>query len=111
MVNFPTLPGVRRNIERGLTKPEIKSKFEGNYAQTRPIFTRATYDFRIEYAALTIAQVEVLEQFFVDNKGGSFNWINPQDGKTYVVRFAEDKLSPKQITKELYTISIAFEEE
>lgn len=111
MVNFPTLPGVRRNIERALSKPQVKSNFEGNYSQTRPMFTRATYDFRIEYTALTMAQVEVLEQFFVTNKGGSFNWLNPQDGKTYIVRFVEDKLSPKQSTKELYTISIAFEEE
>lgn len=110
MVNFPTIPGVRRNIERNLSKPEIKSKFEGNYAQTRPMFTRATYDFRIEYASLTIAQVEVLEQFFVANKGGSFNWLNPQDNKTYVVRFVEDKLSSKQITKEWYTVAIALEE-
>lgn len=110
MVNFPTLPGVRRNIERNLAKPEIKSKFEGNYAQTRPIFTRATYDFRIEYAALTITQIEVLEQFFIDNKGGPFNWLNPQDSKTYVVRFVEDKLSSKQITKELYTVSILLEQ-
>lgn len=110
MVNFPTLPGVRRNIERNLSKPEIKSKFEGNYAQTRPMFTRATYDFRIEYAALTIAQVEVLEQFFANNKGSDFNWLNPQDSKTYVVRFVDDKLSSKQITKELYTVSISLEE-
>lgn len=110
MVNFPTLPGVRRNIERNLSKPEIKSKFEGNYTQTRPMFTRATYDFRIEYAALTIAQIEVLEQFFVNNKGSEFNWLNPQDGKTYIVRFVEDKLSSKQISKEIYTISIPLEE-
>lgn len=110
MVNFPTLPGVRRNIERNLSKPEIKSKFEGNYTQTRPMFTRATYDFRIEYAALTIAQIEVLEQFFVNNKGGEFTWLNPQDGKNYIVRFVEDKLSSKQISKEIYTISIPLEE-
>lgn len=110
MVNFPTLPGVRRNIERALSKPQVKSIFEGNYAQTRPMFTRATYDFRIEYAALTIAQIEVLEQFFANNKGGEFNWLNPQDSKTYVVRFVDDKLSSKQITKERYTVAIALEE-
>lgn len=110
MADFPTLPGVKRNIERNLYKPEIKSKFEGNYAQTRPVFTRATYDFKIEYAALTMAQVVVLEQFFADNKGNSFNWLNPQDATTYVVRFVDDKLSSKQITKEFYTVSIPLEQ-
>jgi len=110
MAVFPTLPGVRRNIERNVNKPEIKSKFEGNYAQTRPVYTRANYDFKIEYAALSITEIKVLEQFFVENKGGSFDWLNPQDNETYLVRFVDEKFSSKMITKEKYTVSITLEQ-
>lgn len=110
MAVFPTLPGIKRNIERNVNKPEIKSKFEGNYAQTRPVYTRANYDFKIEFVAISISEVDVLEEFFIAHKGGSFDWVNPQDNKTYLVRFVDEKLSSKMIKKEKYTVSIALEQ-
>lgn len=110
MAVFPALTGVRLNVERNLNKPEIKSEFDGNYKQTRPMFTRATYDFRIEYPVLTIAQLQTLESFFIANKGGSFSWVSPDDLISRTVRFMDDKLPSRMVDKGKYTVSINLEE-
>lgn len=38
---------------------------------------------------------DAIEQFVIDRRGAfeAFEWTNPVDGKTYIVRFAEDVLS------------------
>lgn len=107
---FPALPGVKRNIERTPNKPVIRSNFEGNYAQTRPRFTRASYEFKIEYPVLTLDQLQTLEAFFIAYSGVSFLWTNPDDGIERTVRFVDDKLPSRQIDKKQYTVSFALEE-
>lgn len=70
----------------------IRSETENGPVKTRPKFTKVRSSFTVTWKNLPEAEKQILEQFInVTSKGGAvpFNWINPADGKSYVVVLAE----------------------
>lgn len=111
MAVFPTLSRpAEATIARTKTKPVVRSKFDGNYSQTRPLFTRSTFAFSITWPILTLNDVKTIESFFDDNQGSNFTWVNPEDGESYVVRFVDESINSKMIDRDQYAVSINLEE-
>ena len=108
---FPTL-SVEADIKYDdeYIKPVVKTKFDGNYAQTRPKYTKASNDFNPTYKMITEADKNTLKTFFNTNSGNSFDWTNPTDKVVYTVRFGVDRLKFKNITVGYYSVDIPLEE-
>lgn len=111
---MPVFPELSRPAESTLsrtkTKPIIRSKFDGNYSQTRPKFTRSTFTWNITWPILTLNDIEIIESFFDANQGGEFIWVSPDDGITHTVRFVDESINSKMIDNDQYSISISLEE-
>ena len=111
MATFPTLSQKASiNFSKERIKPIVKTKFEGNYAQTRPKYTRTMSKFKIAYNALTTTDVSTMETFFDANSGGEFNWTDPSTSTVFVVRFSSETLTFKHIGKDLYSLELVLEE-
>lgn len=111
MAVFPTLsvePTVKYADE--IVKPTVKVEFEGNYAQTRPKYTRSMEKFSLHFRPITEADKTTLKTFFNTNSGNSFTWTNPTNTIEYTIRFSEDTLRFKYILSERYEITIPLEE-
>ena len=111
MATFPTLSlGTSINFSKERIKPIVKTKFEGNYAQTRPKYTRTMSKFKISYNALTTTDVSTMETFFDANSGGEFTWTDPSTTTDYTVRFSEETIGFKHIGNDLYSLDLVLEE-
>ena len=111
MATFPTLSvTASMKYEDEYIKPIVKTKFEGNYAQTRPKYTRSSQNFMPTYTMITEADKDSLQAFFNTNSGNSFDWTNPTDSVVYTVRFAKETLKFKNIVVGYYEIAIPLEE-
>lgn len=111
MAVFPTLSvPPHKDYTEEIVKPIIKSEFDGNYAQTRPRFTRSTINFSLKFKSMLIADKTTLQAFFSANSGSSFDWLNPTDAVTYTVRFAEDSLSFRHMGAGYYETTIELEQ-
>lgn len=111
MATFPTLTiSASSKFEDEYIKPTVKTKFEGNYSQSRPKYTRASHNFNTLYNMITETDKATLQTFFNTNSGNSFTWNNPTDEVDYTVIFAEDSLSFKNITLGFYEVNIKLEE-
>jgi len=73
-------------------RPQIRTEFEGNYVQARPRSTRATRRWNLVWNAMTNADFETLDAFFIANIGVTFPWTEPITSTSYTVRFSEDSL-------------------
>ena len=71
MSNFPSiqLPSSRK---RTVSKPQIRSDFEGGYTQVRAKATRAKQKWVLSWEHLPKADWETLKTHFVENSGDSF---------------------------------------
>ena len=111
MATFPSLSKAESLLfDDELHKPQVKSAFEGNWAQTRPQFTRATNTFNIRFTCINVADKNTLRTFFEDNIGLDFTWNNPDDGLPYLVRFKNDILRFKNVAIGLYNTEMILEE-
>jgi hypothetical protein len=81
---------VEWNIVEDTEDSTIESSFESGYIQTRPRFTinRKMWS-DIAYKYLTVDDKALLRNFMdeVNMSSLPFNWLNPDDDLTYVVRF------------------------
>ena len=83
---YPTIKGPTK-IDTTIEDGSIKSKFENGMVQARSKFTRVRKTFDLTYI-LPIADKNTLLAFYNTVRlAGEFDWINPDDGKTYTVRF------------------------
>lgn len=101
LYNFPTLSPAAvpdsSQFQVMFEDPVMRSEMEGGYVITRARHTRAPRKtWRIVYRMLRNFDRLTLESFWTTVRGGSatFNWTNPQDGSTYIVRFKD----PLQMT-------------
>lgn len=98
---FPTLPsgalpsGVKpdsSNHGEQLEDPSMRAQLEGGYVFTRARHTRAPRTtWPVKYTEIHQADKNTLKDFWTVTKGGAliFDWVNPEDGLTYQVRFKE----------------------
>lgn len=111
MAIFPALPSPRINGTGGGTEYlVIKSKFEGNYSQTRRAATRGVESFDLNYDAITNAEYATLKAFFDANVGGSFTFVHPQTAISHIVRFGMEKITYKTISNQRVSTNIMLEE-
>jgi len=111
MATFPTLSvPPSNNYSDEIVKPIVRTKFEGNYNQTRPKYTRSAKNFNLKFRPITEADKLILETFFDTNSGNSFTWTNPSNEVVYTVRFVEESLKFKRILAIDYEVSIPLEE-
>jgi phage-related protein len=91
MSDFPTLSRPPEwEIKEDVLDSTIKSDFESGYVQTRPRFTSDRKKWsNVVYKNLNTSDVALLRAFITAVRGGSesFNWTNPDDSTTYIVRF------------------------
>lgn len=105
---FPSLP--IHTIDRKRIKPAFRGNFDGGYEQTRPKYTRSIREFTVQFTALTITQCQTLETFFDDNQGLEVDFTDPVTDELFTVRFADDEITFKQVTRELLITSIKLRE-
>jgi len=114
MTDFPTLSKEANATDFTQTiasDPSIVSDFENGYQQARAKFTSVALRFEITYSFLTDDDKYILEEFekSVSYRAGSFNWINPTDNLTYIVRFDNNLVfSKERILKNLWNVNIKF---
>lgn len=111
MAVFPTLSKqATAKYKETFTKPSVRTKFEGNYEQTRSKFTRGTNAFTVTFRYLTVTDKATLKTFFADNNGGEFDWTNPLDDLTYTVRFKDDEIAFDHISAEQFAVTLTLVE-
>ena len=95
MADYPTLtekPDVEGFSEGVLSDPTLRSETESGTVVTRLRFTKAKKTWTFRYYQLSDANKVTLKTFEDSTaKYGSvsFNWINPVNSVTYVVRLLE----------------------
>lgn len=61
-------------------KKQVRTDFEGGYAQSRAQHTRARRTHQLEWNGMTFAQFTALETFFTTYQGGGFTLVHPEFG-------------------------------
>ena len=88
MADWPDIPNASvlpfRHIKR-----QIKAGFQSGYVHSHAAETRSRKRWPLSWKVLKAADLSTLITFFDNNLGGTFNWTNPADSVTYVVRFSE----------------------
>jgi len=97
MNTFPTTLKIN-TIKKEFIKPRLLASYDGGYEQTRPKYTRKFYKFTIGFSALTNEEAGLLEEFFDNNQGKAFIFVNQVTGISHIVRFNTDSLSFNQET-------------
>ncbi len=86
--------------------PTIRSQSVGGYVTSRARFTRIPHKWTIKYNWVTQANKNTIKTFVDDTVvggSGNFDWLNPEDGVTYDVRFlGEVKYNSHSHTNFLY---------
>lgn len=99
-MNFPTLPNPEYPFEPEYEDNSISSKFEDGTVQSRLKFTKSRTTWTLKWESMKQSDFFVLENFVKNQahfKAKTFNWINPVDNLTYVVRCMEFKARLKVV--------------
>ncbi|WP_345993767.1 hypothetical protein [Sulfurimonas sp. HSL-1716] len=105
-----TFPLVPTGLSTQRIKPVSRAKYDAGYEQTAPKNTRALKKFTLSFGALTNAEADTLDNFFVVNQGVAFEFIHPIEDISYIVRFSEDSISFEQFGKDYQSTQIVIEE-
>lgn len=82
--------------------PAMVAELEGGYAVTRARYTRTPRrTWTCGYSFVDNADKAALDNFYRAMRGGSviFDWVNPQDGQTYAVRFVQNSMRYSYVGK------------
>lgn len=88
------MPNPSMPINYGYKTNSILVEFESGHEQRRKKGeTRKTFEFT--YVAVHLEVADAIEEFFMECGGPvrSFNWVDPVDKKSYVVRFDGDSFA------------------
>lgn len=102
----PTLPIQRKHRENSL-----KSESESGYVQSRPRFTRKTYEYGpLDYPTLLRPEIELLWALY-DEVGCDviFTWTRPLIGSVHNVRFKEPPVD-KLVGPDIWSYNCTLEE-
>lgn len=90
ILNFPSdIPNPSYPLKVESENTSITSKFEEGSMQSRRKFTRSRKRFSLIWNSIHTTDFAKLDDFIVNVAhftANAFNWINPVDNKTYVVR-------------------------
>ena len=113
MADFPSIqkPSSRT---RSVSKPQLKSEFEGNYTQIRSKGTRAKSKWTLSWENLPISDWELLKTHFTENSGSSFtidkDMIFESADKTVIYSIDEVTAKSSNIVG-FYSVEIQIEEQ
>ena len=111
MASWPSIPNPSYGLEAEVYLPQVKTEFEGNYVQSRPKTTRSRLRFpNLGWAAMTEANYQTLETFFLANQGGSFDGTSAFTGSSADFRFSGDGLKSVRITSNIRGVTCPIEE-
>lgn len=112
MANFPTLSrDVEWEITEDIEDSTIESSFESGYVHSRPRFTTDRMKWgKVIYKGLNASDKALLVAFRTTVRGRSlsFNWTNPDNNVTYVVRFNPSPTITYTITGNYYQAEMGF---
>jgi len=108
MTTWPDIQGPSTLMERS-RKKQLKSDFEAGYVQSRPQWTRTRREFELGWSSMPAADKAMLEAFFANNVGGTFDWQHP-GGTVYTVRFADNEIEFKHRAVNRWRCSLMLEE-
>lgn len=98
-------------LEDDFFRGEVRSDFEGGYAQTRPRTTRGVFQFpALEWPLMPEAQFQLLKTFANSNMGGSFNWWHPVSSAQLTCRFAGEKIQSWIVNPGYRRVRVSLEE-
>ena len=113
-MDFPTLSRKPSfNFEETVEYKTLKSPAEDGYIITRPQWTKSKRGWHLTYNALTNSDYQTLKGFFESSTLGaaiSFNWTNPTDNTSYVVRFKDDSLKATLKAFDIWSVEFDLEE-
>src|SRR3972149_4032268 len=90
-------------------KKQVRTDFEGGYAQSRAQHTRKRRRHSLRWNAMTTAQFDSLEGFFDTYQGGSFTFDHGHFGEIEC-RFSSDQVEWEFIGAGLVKASVEIEE-
>jgi hypothetical protein len=115
MADFPTLsrePNRSNFVQSLIQDPTLVSEFENGYQIVRSKYSNVALKFEMTYSFLTNNDKDLLEEFEKDRsyKVGEFNWINPSDLKTYLVRFDENLKFTQETAEDFWNVKMVLVE-
>jgi len=111
MATYPTEPKVRASgSNREIEIPTTKSESDGAYTKERRTTTREKRRWKLNYNNITKDEFEILENFFIANKGLTFQFTYPGTATEYDVGFAQDKIAEAEKDGVLVSTSVELEE-
>jgi hypothetical protein len=110
MADFPSIATAQVGTTEAVYLPQVRTEFEGGYVQSRKSTTRARKRWNLYWNALSEADYQTLEAFFIANQGGSFNWTHPITSTVHVCRFSGDTLPGDPIIPGYRRVELPIEE-
>ena len=115
MADFPTLSrqpnrdGYKQSL---LQDPTISSDFENGYQITRSKYNNVALKFEMVFSFLLSADKVLLENFEKDRnyRVGEFNWVNPEDSLTYIVRFDNNLEFKQERAEDFWNVAVTLVE-
>jgi hypothetical protein len=89
---WPTIAGPDYGSSGEISRPQIRSEFEGGAVSSRPRSTRGRLRWKISWENLSEAHWVLLQAAFIADQGTLFPWVEPETGATYNVRYSEDTI-------------------
>jgi hypothetical protein len=113
MADWPSdLPYANANFSEVIHRPAIRSRSDAGYLVTRPRWTAKKREFNLVFKGLSRAQMEQIITFFdsIGWGGEEFNYVNPADDETYVVKLMDDEVEFQYLADDVYSVKVNFME-
>lgn len=110
MNNYPENIPLPESINESFYKAQIRTPFEDGSVQSRTKHTKGRGKWELSYDGISIVDSYIIRDFFYANQGDLFNWTNPMNNITYIVRFSEDELQVKIQSPYNCSLSVKIEE-
>ena len=115
MASFPlesnnaNAPIPRIGTSEQISANVTKTAFESNYLQVRRTSSRVRKAFSLDYNNITMAEYQILEDFFVQYVGNTFKFLHPISNIEYTVTFKDPTLDKSYVAYGIYNTKIALE--
>jgi hypothetical protein len=97
MPTYPSLPIVNSDSRRIVRDGRSEDVAVGGATRVRRFYSADRYDFELRHGALNATQMTALTDFYAANAGAAFDFVWPEDGVTYSVRFGAGGIATKWI--------------
>lgn len=89
---FPSITQPDYPFGDKFTKRKIMARFESGHELSRTAATVGKHAFTLSWSKLIESEYQTLLSFFDSQGAETFDWVNPIDSVTYVVKFAQPDL-------------------